>query len=387
MRSESETTRFRDFNGMRACLDALSFWITLAARERYRTEPGPDEQRAMQGRFADWAALTMKRHQLTGDHLLRFLRQLIHLYEGYERDERYKLARELRNDIRHCGRLLGLAMGKTTEQVADWLGQYDRFDRQTFRYLLAANKERDYAIQMLADPPPTWSRAWQEQGDPDWSFVEADARSLLDYSEQQGLPLLRAGLSGMMAAGHEEMTRKFTGMETYTNLRNVLTGYESLLKEIGVTAERTDGTKTLTRTVRKVMHDRVWIKIFRRALKDPRKLVSGESTADFLDKLETIVTDPALSATAEASMARAFLITCLARNLTAHAIPNESRFFDDAIGNMLNAAITAITYTWKLAQKQEWTVPVPEKREADIESSEETHDIPQRTSDAPDEPL
>ena len=355
VRADSETVWFREFDGMRTCFDALSFWITLYGRERSRSIPGMNDQRAIQARLAEWAALTTKRHKLTDDGLFQFLRQLIRLYEDYVCDERHKLARELRKDILHCGRLIELATGRTWEQVADRLGQSDQFDKRTFRHLLAANRERDYALEMLVNPPPAWSRTWQEHSDSDWSFTEVDANRLLDYCEQQGLPLLRTGLSGMMATGEEERAQKFTKMGSYANLRNVMTGYEDLLKQLGRSAERTKGRSPLTSTVEQVMNDRSWIRLFR----DHRKLVSGGTDTEFLKNLDTLLSRRELQESAQASMAGMFLITCLARNMTAHANPNDDRFFADAFHTMRDAAITAISYTWKLAEKQGWTNPAP----------------------------
>ena len=119
---------------MRPRFDALSFWVTLYGRERARTFAGVPDKSGVRRitsiaagqykrRLAESAVLTMERFELANSDLWRFLRQLIHLYEDYERDERYKLARKLRYDILHCGRLLELSQDWSWEQVADQLGQ------------------------------------------------------------------------------------------------------------------------------------------------------------------------------------------------------------------------------------------------------------------------
>ena len=347
----------RDFEGMKRNFDALSFWITLYGRERSRVLAGIPEGYSNQHRLSELASMTAKRCQLTEDGLFQFLGWLIWLYQDYEGHERHKLARALRSDILHCSGLLELMTYQTRDQIADRLGRADPFDKQTFRHLLPAYKERDYALRILTIPAPDWTRAWQEDGDSDWSFTDADANSLLDYCEGQGLPLLRTGLSGMEAVGAEERVQKFGDMQGYTNLRNVLHGYEDLLKKLGVSANRTQGRSTLTSTVGQVMYDRGWTVIFHRICKDPGKLLSGGSDTEFHGNLLTLLTHGDLEGSAEGSMARAFLVTCLARNLTAHINPDEPLFFADAFGKMLDAAVTAITYTWKLAQKQGWAGP------------------------------
>ena len=52
--------------------------------------------------------------------------------------------------------------------------------------------------------------------------------------------------------------------------------------------------------------------------------------------------------------AQKFLITCLARNMTVHSYPGEDSYYGKLFGSMLNAAIAATFYTWRLAEKKGW---------------------------------
>ena len=357
----------RDFDGMRPRFDALSFWITLYGRERGRTFASVPDQNGVRKidaateynhkqRLAALASEAIGRYQLSAQNLYQFLHQLIALYEDYDRNERFKLARKLRYDILHCGRLLELAENRTWQEVTDRLRKLDPFDKQTFRRLLPAAKERDYAVDMLTHAPSTWSHVLQKSGEPGWPFTDPDANALLDFCEKAGLSLLRTSLSGFSAIGEEEWLEKFARTQSYNSIRNTLTGYEGLLKALAPKPWLDKVPNRLTPTVRAVMqHDsQHWLKEFDNFLDSHPRFLNSESTEAFLEHLSTLLSDYRLQGSAEGSRAAAFLVTCLARNFTAHSYPDEDTFSVEALGKMADAVIVAITYTWKLAQSEGW---------------------------------
>ena len=272
--------RLVEFDGKRRSFDALSFWITVYDRERNRTFASVAEvdgfrrlddvqAAAHRTRLAALARKVMERFQFTTEDLYGFLRKLIELIEDYERKERYKLAEALKSDIFAWERLLMLATGKTLDEVAEELGKTSIYDKQTFRRLDIATKERDYAYNLLNSASEDCGRALQQLGDPLWSFTEADANDLLNYCEQKkGLGVLVTALSGMVAIGDEEYRRNFRREQMYTNLKNVLNSYEYFLKAIAhlkTTAQGTRlivGNETLTTLVGKVMAEETWYQLF-----------------------------------------------------------------------------------------------------------------------------
>ena len=355
----------REFDGMRPCFDALSFWITLYGLERARTFAGIPDQNGVrridsipavrhQRRLAESAALTMERFELAANDIYRFLRQLMHLYEDYERNERYKLARKLRYDILHCGRLLELAEDQTWEQVADQLGQLNYFDKQTFRRLPAPAKERDYAVDVLTHTPGVLGQALQKEDETGWPFTEADANALLDFCEKQGLSLLRTSLSGMQAIGVDEHREKFTQEQTYSNVRNLLTGYEGLVKRLPPKAVRDVLPTGLTPIVSTVMHGRSWAKKFDQVRSVPGGLLNASSPEQFWTNLNKLLSRKDLQDSRDGLCAMAFLVTCLARNFTAHSLPGDDAIIQEALGKTLDAVVVAIAFTWKLAEEEGW---------------------------------
>ena len=363
--------RLREFDGMRRYFDALSFWITLYGRERARSVTDVPDQDGLgrigavaaddyddyRKRLAASASITMERFHLAGQDLLQFLRQLIALYEDYERNERYKLARKLRYDILHCGRLLELVDDQTWEQVADRLGSAGSFDRQTFRRLRPPAKERDYAVDLLAHAPATWKQALQKDGETGWLFTESDANALLDFCEKERLRPLRTYLSGMLAIGEDEHREKFGHKQSYDNLKNVLTGYEGLLKKLAPRAGVTDIPSGLTETVREVMAESnlSWVKEFDRVRCDSRRLLDSRSTDHFLTNLHALLNHRELRNSQDGLVAMPFLVTCLARNFMAHSYPDQDAFFGWPLGKIVDATMVAITYTWKLAEDRGWS--------------------------------
>ena len=303
-------------------------------------------------RLAALARKVKERFQFTTEDLYGFLRKLIELIEDYERKERYKLAEALKRDIFAWERLLMLATGKTLDEVAEELGKTSIYDKQTFRRLDIATKERDYACDLLKSASEDCGSALQQLGDPLWSFTEADANDLLNYCEQKGRGVLVTALSGMVAIGDEEYRRNFRRVQMYTNLKNVLTSYEYFLKTTAQGTGRIHGNEALTSLVDKVMAQEPWYQLF--AVSKQNRLLNANNPQDFLTNLDTLLTDHQLNGSARKYWAQQFLITCLARNMTVHSYPSEDSYYGDLFRQMLNAVVSVTFYTWQLANAKSW---------------------------------
>ena len=273
--------------------------------------------------------------------------------KGYRRDERYKLSDELRKDIFAWEHFIGLHNGDTREEIASELSKHcSHWSVRIFRHLDLAAKERDYAFDMLNQVSKYRIPELQERYNTKWLFTETESNDLLDYCHQEGLGLLLTALDGMVAIGNEEYRDKFPRVQRYTNLKNVLTSYEYLLKSLGEKANLDVGGKTLTQTVRKVMCKEDWIVLFESGTK--QGLSRAENSEEFLAKYDMLSNDNELKDTLTDYWARTFLITCLARNFTVHSYPSEDRYYGDLFGTMLHSVITAMFYTWKLAKREGW---------------------------------
>ncbi len=353
--------RLVDFNGKRRSFDALSFWTTVSDRERGRTFAATTEvngvrklsspqTKAYSKRLATLAEMVTNRFQLTYDDQYGFLRELITLLEEYRRKERYRLAEELKGDIFAWEGLLTLTTGETRDAVAEVLGRTNIHDKRTLRHLDTAAKERDYAFDLLSNASKACSDALKGMGDSQWSFADADADDLLNYCEQEGLQVFVNGLSGMVAIGDEEYRHKFTQIQKYTNLKNVLTGYEYYLKNLAKATSLTTGKQTLTRLVGDVMAYEPWCNLFDSKM----HLVSAADSQSFLTNLGILQNESQLKGSTQGYWARQFLVLCLARNMTVHSYPNEDSYYGDLFGPMLDAAIYATFYTWRLAKAKGW---------------------------------
>ena len=354
--------RLVEFDGKRRRFDALSFWATVFGRERGRTFAGIAEvsgvrkltnsqAKSHRRKLATLAGKVTKRFQLTSEDQYGFLRELIELLEEYERKERCKLAEELKKDIFAWEDLLTLTTGETRDAVAEELGKTNIHDKRRFRHLDIATKERDYAFDLLNSVSKACGIALHKVGDCKWSFTEADTNDLLKYCQQEGLGVFVTALSGMVAIGDEEYRSKFTRVQKYTNLKNVLTAYEYFLKKLAQRGGVVTDKKTLTKLVGDVMAQELWWSSF-----DSRThLVSGSDSRSFVTNLGTLLTDKQLRGSPQRHWARQFLVMCLARNMTVHSYPNEDSYYGDLFGPMLDAAICSTFYTWRLAKAHGWT--------------------------------
>ena len=356
--------RLVDFNGKRHSFDALSFWITVYSRERNRTFASVPKSAGFQRlddvqaadhktRLTACARNVTQRFQLTNGDLYRFLRQLIELVRYYERKERYKLAEGLKRDISAWEVLLMLTTGETRDKVAEELGKASIHDKRSFRHLDIATKERDYALEFLNHVSGDCNESLQQLGDTQWSFAESDVNDLLSYCEREGLGLFITALSGMVAVGDEESRRNFRRVQMYSNLKNVLNSYEYLLKAIWEGTGLISDKDTLTPLVDKVMAQETWHSLFNAKKQHPQtqqSLLRAGNPQDFLSNLATLMTDNQLSDSPQGYWAQKFLVVCLARNMTVHSYPSEDSYYGDLFGLMLDAAIIANFYTWRVGR-------------------------------------
>ena len=190
----------------------------------------------------------------------------------------------------------------------------------------------------------------------DWSFTTKDAAALLDYSQRPGLGLVATAFGGLIPVGDEEYRQKSRRVLQYTNLKNVLTSYEYLLKNLAGVAHPSVGGETLTPAMIRIMKMESWFTLFDEQRRDAsgNSLLSGSSVERFLSSLDVVLSDEKLMGSADGYWARAFLVTCLARNMTVHFYPSDDRYYGDLFGPMLDAVTVAMFYTWKMAETKGW---------------------------------
>ena len=355
---------FVDFKGMHRYFDALSYWMTVYARERGRTFATVDEENGFRqlsdaqanvyrAKLEAHADTVLANFNLCSNDLYGFLRQLISLYDAYTEDERHTLAEELKSDIWHLSNLIELKTRANREQVGAALNYYQG---RTFRHLNEVSKERDYAVSVMKRVADRCAVDLQGRSS-SWSFAESEINELLDYCEEEGLGLLRTALSGMLAIGDEEHHLKFRRVTRYSNLKNILSSYEYLLKSIGDKASLGIGGSTLTPSVRTAMANETWLPWF--DIRSGRgrnsvNLLHARDTTQFIHNLATILSDGQLNSSVDGYWAQTFLFALSARNGTVHFYPEEDRYYGELFGAMLNTPIIAMFYTWKLAKHKQW---------------------------------
>ena len=383
-----EKEELSGFSGKAQYFDALSFWITAHNHEEKRTfsrvseEHGwrnLDESQAesYQERFAILARSVQCRFGLTVCGLYEFLFKLTELYKEYQREERFRLADELREDMIFLAHLIGGITGKTRkEEIADELGRRYPSDsywgaaKQIFLHLDVATKERDDARVVLRVAAEQYDRELKtiaaRNYDKELKCFEITSRpcaipdgevdSLLDYCEKEGYSILINALSGM-ASSEDEHEMKSRKVARYSNLKNVLSSLEYLLKDFATKGSIPLGGSTLVPVIKKMMEDERWISSFNEKLSGGAvgsSLVRAGSSNEFFKNLNCLRHDTDLKKSEDAFVVRSFLITCLARNGTTHHYLTDDWYYGELFGEMLNSAIFAIFYSWLLGKRRKW---------------------------------
>src|SRR4030095_7049754 len=323
--------------------DFLSFWITVYGRERKRAfalvHPKHQVKKLDEKQYQAYLDLLKSDAESVQTHygksvneLYQFLYQLLELQSDYRKEERYKLAEELKNDIIFLAHLIELLTDNDWEEVADELGKRFTFStRQNFRHLDLLIKERDESREILIGVSNKYDNVLKSHSivSGKLTFSSSDIDDLLDYCKRQNYIVLFTSLSGMTAT-EEEYAEKFRPVTRYTNLKNVLTALEFIMRDFAI---RTGGTKrrlTLSVVVESVMKNEAWFSLYEQ--KDKKKLTSANNEAEFSLHLNQLLHDPDLIQSEEAFWARVFLIVSLARNLTAHDYPTDDWFYGELYG-------------------------------------------------------
>ena len=346
------------FDTMLPYFDFLSFWLTIYVRERHRTFARRDDSRnyltqnefeCHHERLHSLALRTLDQFGHDISSLYDFMDHLIVLYEHYIETERQKLSIELESDVFHLERLIAVCSGATDEEIADNFTQRaGNAKGRVFGHLHPELKEREYARKLIRGVADQSSLILSERFDIDWTFEEHELSELLDHFQHQGIGLLTTSLSGMIAVGFEEYRNKFRLVHRYSNLKNILTSFEYFLKGLAERAGLNAHGQTLHPVVKMVMCEEEWLRVFE------RRSARVNSTQEFLAKLERFTSDTCWNETVEGYWAQAFLMTCLGRNYTVHFYSSDERSYGDSLGTLLDAVVTAICYTWKLAKEKSW---------------------------------
>lgn len=353
---------FVEFRKKRHLFDALSFWLTMYARERERTFAEVPQTYGFKRldlttaaeyrrRLGEHAHVVTERFDLDVPRLYGFLNQLLELSIDYERRERYKLADQLKRDILGVAHLVGCAEGHDQAEIERQLASHGAYV-PTFRNLFRDLRERDYAeeiIQYVIEHPDHQGKVKANLG---WTNVELEAHGLLVYCEAAGLTALIMALSQMIAVGEEERRERFRQVTRYTNLKGLLTSYEYFIREIGSQAKLPVVGKTLIPVLRHFMSGEPWMQDF--DICRQRGLTRADDGVEFDQNLTSLQNDPALQRFPTGFWAQAFLVVCLARNYTVHHYPYEDAFYDEPYGDVLHSVILVLCYTWKVAKSKGW---------------------------------
>lgn len=357
--------KLHSFNGMAKMFDVLSFWITMYHHTELRTFSQIPEKHQIKrlddSQYQTYlnqikinANLVKATFSVTVDELYSFLYDLIDLRDNYLKDEKLKLAEQLRNDIIYQAYFIQALTGVEWDAVADELKKrnYPWWIRKHFRHLDILTKEQDEASDFLKSIVKDYKKTLNDLGISNQSqqISLSEIDEFLSYCKNEGLSLLITAVSGMIAS-EEDRGKKFRRASQYTNIKNIVTSLEYLLRGFIAKASLTISGSGLNSTIKSVMEHRVnWFSLF-----DAKKNSSkANNSTEFYTKLVDLMNDSELLVSEDTYWARAFLIASLARNLTVHEHPSDDWFYGELFGEMLRSTIYAMLYSWNLAKKENW---------------------------------
>jgi len=354
-----------NFNGKARMFDALSFWITMYNREHKRTYALiPEEHHvkildepqviAFQRRLVENAKNVEERYGLNIKTSYDFLYELLELHKRYQDDERYKLSEELKNDIFYQAQLIILIFDQKWENIEEELGNRHGLGmKNRFRHLNTMLKERDEARDLLAHFAGEYRKVIEKYNipKPEFIFRANEIDEFLDYCESEGLTIFFTALSGMIATG-EEYAVKFRRVTRYTNIKNVLTALEFLLKSFAANGDFHLNGKSLNPVIKEMMKSEKWFRLFKD--KTDKGLTHAKDPTEFFININQLVNDSDLVQSEETFWAREFLIASLARILTVHSYPDYDWFYGQLFGEMLGAALYSVMYSWQVANREGW---------------------------------
>jgi hypothetical protein len=353
----------REFNGLSKIFDLISYWIVMYTRERDRTfaliplehnikKLNKEQLDLYQIRLKDHAKFIRSKYKISINMIYLALSKLIGLYDEYQKDEHYKLAEELRNDIIYFAHFVELISGDSWESIGDKLGKkYSYWTKQHFLHLDISIKESDEARDLFKIYTDKYAEILSHFNilNPTFTFSGDEIDELLKYCNKEGFFILTSALSGMIYTS-DDVQKKFRRVYLYTNLKNAITSLEYLLKEFARLGNIDLSNQTLTPIILRIMKRESWISLFNNNL----RLTKAKDSIEFFNNLSLLINDKDLIRSEESHFARTFLIVTLARNLTVHNYPQEDWFYAEYFNEMLQAIVFALLLSWKKGRKEGW---------------------------------
>jgi hypothetical protein len=345
----------RDFRGHAHFFDALSFYLTVYNRERGRTFARIPEQHGVRtldvkqhqeylDRLSAHAEFVADKYQLEKRDLYTFLLALLNLRSDYQHAERLKLADELEEDIEFLAWFITGVTGQSFDEIAEEVGKRGTFlVKQEFRHL-------NRAVQMIDHARDTFERLMHDYNKefPGFNISIPEIDGLLKFIEANGLFIIPYAIFHTDEAVNNP--RAFRRTSLYMGMKNLTTGLECLIQEIGKRLpSRAGPTDTLGNLINTVFKE--WCGEFRKE-RGKKQRPTPTNPSEFIWNITDVYTDPLLDQRIHGHTIRVFLIAYWARNLTAHQYTLEDSLYGDLYGIVYRAIHYAMFYTWKYALQE-----------------------------------
>lgn len=344
-------------NGKALYFDALSFYTEIYTVEQSRTfaaipaskgtkQLNDKQFERYRSRLTDHAKFVLQRYGLTISQLYQFLVDVLNLRNEYQRDEHTKIANELEKDVVFLARFITGVTGQSSDEITEEVGKHSTFwIKQEFRHL-------DRAVQVLDYARDTFERLMSDYNKefPGFNISTTEIDGLLKFIKASGLFIIPYTIFDTDKALNNP--RAFRRTSLYMGMKNLTTGLECLIREIGKKLPNPTGPMDtfghLINTVFKEWCGEFWKEQGKKQPPTPTK------PSEFIWNIADVYADPLLDQKIQGHIIRVFLMAYWARNLTAHHYTLEDDLYGDLYSRVYRAIYYAMLYTWKYAMQKGW---------------------------------
>jgi hypothetical protein len=349
--------------GFVRCFDALSFYVTLAKSERnrafanvprrggYKQLEGAELKR-LRRHMRYHAIFVMKRYFLSETDCFNFLVYLLNLRHDCEKSEHFKIASELRKDIRSLTEFMHLALGKSFDKIADELDTRDHYwERRWFLSLDRLASALRYTESALGRVLDKYNVLIPQQ-----QITKLELASLVKFIDKRQLYIVPTTIHDTEKAYNEDEFFDITSF--YIAMKNLATGLECFLREIAIVARRVNTAATLDALLQNLFASAkgaTWYLTFATERSDKSKYPTPSVLGDLINNTRSVMADKSLERHPDGTIIKQFLIVYWVRNFTSHQYKiSPEILYGEVRAAIFTAMYYAFLYSWRVAKQNKW---------------------------------
>lgn len=333
------------FDNQEPLFDALSYYISYFNNEEQNTFEKIDEidgiKTLSDNEFQIWknkityiADNVAKRFNLNKKSILEFVSFLLNLLQKYKDSEKYKLAKEIENDVRYCIQFVSNLTNKTTVEVVSTYKNlnFPLWEKKNLINIFPALRYAEGAKDSLSICYDKYQQFFEENG-----FEKNQINEIIEYCLDNNLLILLYSLDQMVFS-NEEIHEKNTSVQRYIAIKNLATCFEYLLFSF-LNEEK---YKSLFLLIKCIYQGEEWIDKTISIISDWGRITNF---TNYINKYDIAKAEEKLES-------QKILLSYLARNLFVHSYPPNMWVFRNVWGELYDAIEFSIIISFIIAKKK-----------------------------------